>query len=154
MSTRRTTTEIYFAGSIRGGRADQDLYQEMIRHLQGYGDVLTEHVGDGDLSIDGTGEPPDVEIHRQDTGWLRRANVLVAEVSTPSLGVGYEIAKAEEWGKPILCLYRPGEGRYLSAMIAGSDALTVKEYRNLEEAVSLIDEFLNSTGLARHPAAT
>jgi hypothetical protein len=38
--------------------------------------------------------------------WLKEADVIVAEVSTPSLGVGYEIGKAEDMGKRILCLYK------------------------------------------------
>jgi hypothetical protein len=33
---------IYFAGSIRGGRV-WNLYQEIIRVLGEYGDVVTEH---------------------------------------------------------------------------------------------------------------
>jgi hypothetical protein len=154
MSEGRPGLEIYFAGSIRGGRGDQEIYQKLIQHLQGYGPVLTEHVGDGDLSMDGTGELPDAEIYVQDTGWLRRADLLVAEVSLPSLGVGYEIGKAEEWGKPILCLYRPGEGRYLSAMITGNKTLTVREYRSLEDAVPLIDEFFSSIGVTKGSALT
>ena len=38
--------KIYFAGSIRAGRSDQELYQKLIRGLKHYGRVLTEHVGD------------------------------------------------------------------------------------------------------------
>lgn len=33
--------------------------------------------------------------------------VLVAEVTQPSLGVGYEIGRAVDMNKKILCLYRP-----------------------------------------------
>ena len=33
--------------------------------------------------------------------------VIVAEVTQPSLGVGYEIGRAYAMKKPILCLYRP-----------------------------------------------
>ena len=32
---------------------------------------------------------------------------IVAEVTQPSLGVGYEIGRAVAMGKKILCLYRP-----------------------------------------------
>ena len=40
---------IYFAGSIRGGRGDQAIYEEIIDRLRRYGTVLTEHVGDVNL---------------------------------------------------------------------------------------------------------
>ena len=37
--------------------------------------------------------------------------VLVAEVTQPSLGVGYEIGRAVDMNKRILCLYRPQPGK-------------------------------------------
>ena len=37
--------------------------------------------------------------------------VLVAEVTQPSLGVGYEIGRAVDMKKKILCLFRPQSGR-------------------------------------------
>ena len=36
---------------------------------------------------------------------------LVAEVTQPSLGVGYELGRAVAMGKKILCLYRPQPDR-------------------------------------------
>jgi hypothetical protein len=42
--------KIYFAGSIRGGREDKNLYLQLIHHLSQYGQVLTEHIGDVDLT--------------------------------------------------------------------------------------------------------
>lgn len=45
------------------------------------------------------------------------AVVLVAEVTQPSLGVGYEIGRAIEMNKKILCLFRPESGRRKSFLI-------------------------------------
>nr|XP_055165945.1 2'-deoxynucleoside 5'-phosphate N-hydrolase 1-like [Nyctereutes procyonoides] len=47
-------------------------------------------------------------------------HVLVAEVTQPSLGVGYEQDQAVALNKRILCLFRPQSGRVLSAMIRGA----------------------------------
>jgi 2'-deoxynucleoside 5'-phosphate N-hydrolase len=134
-----TKMKIYFAGSIRGGRGDRALYLEIIVLLQKYGQVLTEHVGDAELSELGEGAD-DRAIHDRDLGWLKEADYLVAEVTGPSLGVGYEIGKATEWGKPALCLFRPGCGHTLSAMIAGSNGVKVVEYRSAVELKSILDE--------------
>ena len=41
--------KIYFAGSIRGGRDDAALYAEIIKNLQSFGKVFTEHVGDSNV---------------------------------------------------------------------------------------------------------
>jgi hypothetical protein len=73
--------------------------------------------------------------------WLREADCLVAEVTTPSLGVGFEIGKATEWGLRILCLFRPQSGRALSALIAGSARVTVREYQDASQVKQIFDEF-------------
>lgn len=136
--------KIYFAGSIRGGRSDQSLYLDLIRKIAQYGKVLTEHIGDGSLSKMGEPRHGDGYIYERDMGWLEKADVVIAEVTTPSLGVGYEIARAELFGKPVLCLYRPQPGRKLSAMLSGNPNIEVKEYTHAERAEALIAEFLSS----------
>jgi hypothetical protein len=133
---------IYFAGSIRAGREDQALYLDIIAQLQKYGRVLTEHIGDAQLSTAGE-TVSDREIHDRDLAWLRAADYLVAEVTTPSLGVGYEIGKATEWGKSILCLFRPRPDRSLSAMIAGSSSVNVRAYQSPAELTGIFAEFFN-----------
>jgi len=135
--------QIYFAGSIRGGREDAALYHQIVELLGNYGEVLTEHVADTELGILGQ-HIGDRNIHDRDLGWLKSSDCLVAEVSTPSLGVGYEIGKATEWGKPVLCLYRPAEGRSLSAMIAGSNGLTLKEYQSADELNQIFEHYFRS----------
>jgi nucleoside 2-deoxyribosyltransferase len=139
---------IYFAGSIRGGRGDAALYAHLIDHLRAYGDVLTEHVGSQELSVLDDGGLSDDALHAQDIAWLLTCDVLVAEVSTPSLGVGYEIGRAVERGKKVLCLYRPRDGRRLSAMIGGCPDVTNVTYQSLEDARAIIDRFFRDAASA------
>ena len=135
--------KIYFAGAIRGGRDDAALYLQIVKLLRNYGEVLTEHVADDELTA--VGElTDDKAIHDRDLAWLRAADCLIAEVTQPSLGVGYEIGRMVEWHKPILCLYRPSETRILSAMIAGSDGITVKEYKTAADLKEIFDVFFLS----------
>ena len=134
--------KIYFAGSIRGGYEDRRIYLALIEKLQRFGEVLTEHVGDPELTEAGESGLPDEEIYRRDMSWLQEADVIVAEVTAPSLGVGYEIARAESLGKPVICLYRQQEGRRLSAMIAGSPQLQVHVYEDIDRAIALVATFL------------
>ena len=135
--------KIYFAASIRGGRDDWPQYLEIVRQLRKYGEVRTEHVGDVELSRAGE-DFSDRDIHDRDLGWLKSSDYLVAEVTTPSLGVGYEIGKATEWGKPVLGLYRPTAGRSLSAMIAGSNGVTLKGYQGLTELKEIFEQYFRS----------
>lgn len=130
----------YFAGSIRGGRNDKDIYFAIIKLLQNYGQVLTEHIGDMKLSVMGENKA-EVDIFKRDLDWVKEADVIVSEVTTPSLGVGYELGKAEEFGKKVLCFYRPQEGRQLSAMITGNKNFNVKEYQNLQQVEQTLKVF-------------
>ena len=134
---------IYFAGSIRGGRDDRDIYAAIIELLRGYGKVVTEHVGDADVNLGGE-NAPDREIHDRDIRWLRSADVLVAEVTAPSLGVGYEIGRAVEWGKRIICLYRHTDGRKVSGMIAGSPGVEMHQYAAVAELPAFFDRALKA----------
>src|SRR6266404_6294218 len=137
----RSEMNVYFAGAIRGGRGDVALYLELVELLRPYGTVLTEHVADEQLTSLGE-SMDDRAIHHRDLAWLKEADCLVAEVTTPSLGVGFEIGKATEWGLRVLCLLRPDSGRALSALIAGSNGAVLREYRNVGELKEIFDEFL------------
>jgi len=135
--------KIYFAGSIRGGREYRDLYHSIIKHLKNLGEVLSEHIGSTSLTSFGEEEHDNRQIHQRDMEWLTESDVVVAEVSIPSLGVGYEVGRALENNKPILCLYRQDAKKKLSAMIGGSPDLTVVTYQNLTEALRAIDDFIS-----------
>ncbi|KAK7089980.1 putative 2'-deoxynucleoside 5'-phosphate N-hydrolase 1 [Littorina saxatilis] len=135
---------IYFAGSIRGGRDDRELYHRIIQQLKQYGQVFTEHVADPALEKDLNTD--DKEIHDRDMEWLHKSDALVAECTQTSLGVGYEIGRAVALNKKILCLYRPQTGKRLSAMIRGAEGdgspLICKDYK--EELPEILKTFFAS----------
>ena len=131
---------IYFGGAIRGGRGDRALYVDIIRLLQSYGRVLTEHIASESLTDQGEALS-DVMIHDRDMDWLRSASHVVAEVTTPSLGVGYEIGRAVELKIPTLCLFRALADKKVSAMIAGCGELQIREYGEVGDLRRIFDEF-------------
>lgn len=135
--------KVYFACSIRGGRDDATYYGELVRTIKKYADVLTEIFADKKLTTEGT-QKPSGDIWSKDIRWIGQADAVIAEVTNPSLGVGYEIAAAEKMGKPILCLYRPSDGRKLSAMIDGSPGATIFEYTDAATAEHAIAAFLQN----------
>jgi len=132
--------KIYFCASITGGRDDASIYRVFIDDMKKYASVLTEHIGN--LDILGEKHVDDREIHDRDLAWLYEADIVIAEVTQPSLGVGYELGRATEWGKPILCLYRPSTGKRLSGMIAGSDGIELKSYQDPAQALTFIREYV------------
>ena len=136
-------TTIYFAASIRGGREEAAVYAELIALMAEHGRVLTEHVGAA-LPAAGESDLGDRAIHDRDLAWLKSADAVVAEVTIPSLGVGYEVARALALGKPVLCLHRPAAGRRLSAMIAGAPGVEVVAYSAAADAAAAVRRFLDS----------
>ncbi len=127
--------KIYFAGSIRGGRKNAELYRKIIAALKEKHQVLTEHVGD--LSLSTMEDKGDKAIYEQDTAWLRECDVVVAECTQASLGVGYELAYAEAHGKEVHVFYRPKEAQ-LSAMLSGNERFNIHRYTNEEEILAQV----------------
>lgn len=136
--------KIYFAGAIRGGRENWNFHSKLIQYLSKYGQVLTEHIGDGKLTELGETSVPDEKIYNRDMAWIKESDVVIADVSTPSLGVGYEISQAQNLGKKILCLYKNQPDKRLSAMISGNPNIKVVKYETLEDAVSQIDNYFKA----------
>ena len=133
---------IYFACSITGGRDDEDSYQMIVDSLLAAGhEIPTAHLSRSDvMSLEDVVDP--VEVYTRDMDWIESCQALVAEVSTPSHGVGYEISSALTKGKPVLCLHR--DGSRVSKMLTGntSPRINVRKYRYKEEIPRLIEEFL------------
>jgi hypothetical protein len=132
---------IYFAGSIRGGASNREIYFVLVNCLKEFGIVLTEHLPHAD-EMD-VSDLSDKEIFERAVAWIKSSDLLVAEVSNPSLGVGYEICKAEAFKVPTLCLYQKGSKRRLSATIEGNNYCNVRRYSKVEEALGFIKGFIN-----------
>jgi 2'-deoxynucleoside 5'-phosphate N-hydrolase len=135
---------IYFSCSVTGGRSDEEVYQLLVNELlkQGH-EVPTAHLSNPDvMKLEYVVDPK--EIYTRDMQWLEDCDAVVAEVSTPSHGVGYEIAAALNLGKPVLCCFR--RGKVVSKIITGnsSKTLTVREYTTNEEAIQGLKDFLAS----------
>ncbi|MBC7581264.1 nucleoside 2-deoxyribosyltransferase [Aeromicrobium sp.] len=135
--------KIYFACSIRGGRNDVATYAELAKHIKSKATLLTEIFADDRLTSNGMNKPSSV-IWKTDVAWIQESDAVIAEVTTPSLGVGYEIAKAEEWDKPVLALFHTYNIRKLSAMIDGSPNTKTVYYSSISEAKIAIDDFIKN----------
>lgn len=138
---------IYFACSITGGREFEPVYQALVAALQQDGhEIPTAHLAGNDvLSLEAIVDP--AEVYARDVAWIRACQALIAEVSVPSHGVGYEIGFALNEGKPVLCLHQ--HGRKISKMITGNPhpLLKVASYYDPSEAITLARAFLNQLSL-------
>ncbi len=136
---------IYFACSITGGRSYQAIYQAITDALLADGhEIPTAHLAQAGVVDEEKVIAPGV-VYARDVAWIRTAQALVAEVSVPSHGVGYEVAFALGLGKPVLCLYE--QGRSVSKMITGNpdSNLSVASYQGTEDAVRIVRDFVFRT---------
>ncbi len=134
--------DLYFSCSLTGGRQDQPAYAALVAHLEALGHrVLTAHLAaESVLAADDQHSPE--AVYERDTAWLRDCEAVIAEVSTPSHGVGYEIAYALERSKPVLCLARAGVR--VSKMLTGirRPHFEVLTYQTEAEARVHLERFL------------
>jgi 2'-deoxynucleoside 5'-phosphate N-hydrolase len=136
--------KIFLSGSIRGGRQLLETYRFMFDTLEEAGaEVLSWHVADPELEkveIKMTEE----EIYARDMGLLVKSDALIAEVTVPSTGVGYEICRALVKGIPVLCLYSPDAA--VSAMVLGNPdhLLEAKAYQDRVSLKKIIFEFIRA----------
>ena len=134
--------KIYFAGSISGGRNDAELYQRLIKMMQETDIVLTEHIGKPDYSTKNRTIEDEIAVYKQDTAWLLESDLVIAECSQPSLGVGYEMGFAEAHGKPVHIFHRVPSDIHFSAMLCGNAYFHVYSYETDEELMGKIREIL------------
>jgi nucleoside 2-deoxyribosyltransferase len=135
---------VYFACSITGGREFEAVYQAIVSALiADRHEVPTAHLAKSDVLAEELIIAPR-EVYERDVAWIQNCDALIAEVSVPSHGVGYEIGYALNAGKFVLCLYR--ENRKVSKMISGNphQLLSVKSYSDTHEAIALIRDFLDN----------
>ncbi len=120
------------------------IYKQIIQSLKEMGHTLvSEHVASTKLE-EAEAKLTDEEIFRSDIGFIEECDCLVAEVTIPSTGVGYEICYAVSKGKRVLCIYK--EGANVSAMVLGNRHLSSLQYMNIKDLEkSLILYFKNQT---------
>lgn len=140
--SEKRSPKIFLSGSIRGGRQLLETYRFMFDILEEAGaEVLSWHVADPELEkVEMT--MTEEEIYARDMGLLVKSDALIAEVTVPSTGVGYEICRALFQGIPVLCLYSPNAA--VSAMVLGNQdpLLEARAYPDKAALKKIITEYI------------
>lgn len=134
--------KIYIAGAIKGDISYQKYYKEVVDHV-----IETGHTAYSELNKElfTSQKLTDKEIFTRDIRWIEDSELMIAEISGPSLGVGFEISFALSHLKlPVLALFCNDAGT-VSAMITGctSDLLTVKSYTSSADLIKIIEDFIS-----------
>lgn len=102
--------KVHFFGSLSGNTmkiGDKTHYERIVGVIEGLGHgVMTRHYLTKKVE-DVLKEPDEKhkEYVRKMTGWVKKADVVVVEVTKPEIGTGYELSLAVNSGKPVIALY-------------------------------------------------
>ena len=138
--------KIYLACTVRGDRAGVDAGRAIAARLERHGhEVLTLHLLADDAN-DAEGQLSEEEVYRRDIEWLSTCDVLVAEASGSSYGVGFEVGyvlgRARHTGQQIVVVYNTARRDAISRLIIGNcDAAccTTFGYSTIDELSAFID---------------
>lgn len=135
---------IFLSGSIRGGRQLLETYRFIYDALEEAGaEVLSWHVADPELEKTES-KMTEQEVYARDLGLLEKSDALIAEVTVPSTGVGYEICRALVRKIPVLCLHMPDVA--VSSMVLGNPdtLMEVRSYPDKEALKEIIIDFIRA----------
>jgi nucleoside 2-deoxyribosyltransferase len=131
---------IFFTAAVKGGRQGQPEHEAIVQVLQQYGTVLSPHLASDELSEYGETGSTAHDIYTRELAALEQSNIVVAEVTTPSLGVGYFIARATAMGKKVIALYNREDSLRLSAIIQADPLVQVHSYEDQDDLVRIFEQ--------------
>lgn len=134
--------KIHFFGSLAGNKlrkGKKTNYERIVEAIEALDhEVITKHYLKKDT--DTVLKESDVE-HKEYFNkmrrWIRKADIVVVEVTKPEIGTGYEVALAVNMGKPVIAFYTEGE---YSPIFVGQGT---QQVQHLEYDSDNIKEVLN-----------
>ena len=143
---------IYLACTVRGDRGGLAAVRVLAELLERRGHtVMTRHLLADDVE---TAEAAlsEQDVFERDVRWLDAADLLIAEASGSSFGVGFEVGyvlgRAHASGQRVVLLYDAARRDKISRLITGNDAAacTTFGYRSIDELTAFIDQTLGPQG--------
>jgi nucleoside 2-deoxyribosyltransferase len=140
-----TLMRIYLACTVRGERGGVLAGRAICRRLQEHGhEVLTTHLLEDDVDR-AEAELTEEQVYRRDLDWLSRCDLLVAEASGSSYGVGFEvgylIGRARHTGQRVFLVFDQARRHLVSRLITGNcdEACTTFAYASIEDLTAFVD---------------
>jgi nucleoside 2-deoxyribosyltransferase len=145
---RHFLVNVYVACTVRGNRGALGAARALSDLLQRRGHrVLTTHLlaDDADAAESALAER---DVFERDLRWLESADLLIAEASGSSYGVGFEVGyvlgRAGQTGQRVLLLFDAARRGAISRLITGAahPACVAREYRDEDDILRVVDEYL------------
>jgi nucleoside 2-deoxyribosyltransferase len=143
---------IYLACTVRGDRGGLAGARALADSLERAGHtILTRHLlaDDVEAAESALGER---EVFERDVRWLNAADLLIAEASGSSYGVGFEVGyvlgRAERTGQRVILFYDVARTSHVSRLIAGNThpACTTYPYQDAADLLRFVKGLLAPAG--------
>jgi len=139
---------IYLACTVRGDRSGVLAGRAICERLEHHGhEVQTKHLLADDVET-AEAQLTEGDVFRRDLGWLAQCDVLVAEASGSSYGVGFEVGyvlgRAHASRQRVVLLYDRRRRHAISRLITGNcdPNCATFGYGSIEELSAFIDRTL------------
>ena len=139
---------IYLACTVRGDRGGVAAARTLADAIEAMGHtVLTRHLLADNPDADES-RLTERAVYERDIRWLESSDVLIAEASGSSYGVGFEVGyvlgRSAQTHQRVLLLYDAARRDQVSRLIAGNThpACTAYPYRNAEDLLRFVQVFL------------
>ena len=146
---------IYLACTVRGDRGALAAVRSVADFLERQGhSVLTRHLLTDDVD-DAESVLGEQDVFERDMRWLIAADLLIAEASGSSFGVGFEVGyvlgRAEQTGQRVLLLHHASRRPHISRLITGNShpGCTSYAYQDTEDLLRVVDRFMAGTTARR-----
>lgn len=133
--------KIFFIGSIRGKEEFGEAYKTAVSILEKTGNkVFAEHLlKTGQSDLNSWDNDQRINFHKRVLDKVKESDVVVAEASYPSFGVGYLVSVALDCGKPTIVLHTGREeSNFIKAIVKPTDRLQIIKYRDLDELKDIL----------------
>jgi nucleoside 2-deoxyribosyltransferase len=143
---------IYLACTVRGDRSGVDAGRAIARLLNDRGhDVLTTHLLADDVDAAESALAEDA-VYRRDLEWLSSCDLLVAEASGSSYGVGFEVGyvlgRASHTAQRVILVYDRARRAAVSRLIVGNcdAACDTFGYNSIDDLIAWLNKQLTVYG--------
>lgn len=138
--------KIFFVASVHGKRQFGENYKTIVQLFRDVGHTVeADHVlGMTPDSIDSWDDTKDVDFHKKILDGIKRADLIVVDLSYGSTSVGYLVSVAVENGKPTIAFYSGKMKPHLLTTLEQNEKFQLVHYddpRDLKKEIPSLVEY-------------
>ena len=150
-----TNMNVYFITTLKTAIEHKSTIEDLLKHLEESGHKVSlrskliyseEYKGAVGIEEVSSTEEMDYDklskVFKDNQKKILTCDVVIAEMSNQSTGIGYEIAQSTMSNKPVLLIGKKTKKFSENFTVNSSNRLSYKQYADVKEANQIVDDFL------------